>query len=547
VDVARRHAPLLFILVLAGIAGLAGAGSVGLFETSEARYAEVAREMVATGDYLSPQVNYVYHFTKPPLTYWITALGYHLFGPTPLGARFFLVLAAVAVLFLTSRAYRAVRPGGGEALAAAFLAFSLLFFAFARVLTTDMFVTLFTTAGFLLYALRESGSLSRRAFAPLFGVVAGLAFLTKGPVPLLVWACVLVPYALWKDRGQSLKPLAHPACWGLLLLVAVPWFVAVGLKHPGLLEYLAFRESSEAAYSSTRFHPGPFYYYLPVLLAGLLPWWVLLASRWRETLRPEVRLWLLWAVAPVVVWSLFAAKMPAYILPALPAWALLTARVVDSEHPPGRAAFGLAGLLAALVPAAALAGVWTGKIRDLPPLSATAFFLLGLSALLGLGAAATGFAGRRRWALAGAMGALLALQMAVPALCLDLGGRLSPRPGLGAYLSAQRRPGEAVLEYRATLFSVPFYLRDRVAGYQTSFVRKKFVAEVPEHLMSTPEELAPFLARNPSLWVVTTDESAKTLDAEIPGLVFVLREGDNSLWASPAVASRLSLPAGGGS
>jgi hypothetical protein len=327
--------------------------------------------------------------------------------------------------------------------------------------------------------------------------------------------------------------------------VAAPWFLAVGVKHPGLLEYLVTKESAEAVYSSKRFHPGPFYYYMPVLLGGFLPWWVLVAARWRRALDPAVRLWLLWAVAPVAVWSCFAAKMPAYILPALPAWALLAAHAVEGEGRPGRWAFGLAGLLSGAVPGAALLAVALEKVRDLPPLSATALALLALGALLGLAAGTLGFAGRWRWSLASAMAAVLALQLAVPALALDLGGRLSPRPALGRFLAANRAPGEAVLEYRATLFSVPFYLQDKVAGYQTAFIRKKFVGDVPDHVMQAPEELARFAAANPALWVVTSDGSAATLPQELPGLTLVMREGDNSLWASPPVARRLGLEAAG--
>ena len=96
--------PLLLLLALGVF--WHGNSSVGFFETSEARYAEVAREMTVTGDYLSPQIDYVYHFTKPPLAYWITAAGYHLLGATPFAARFFLGLAAALVLLLTALLYR---------------------------------------------------------------------------------------------------------------------------------------------------------------------------------------------------------------------------------------------------------------------------------------------------------------------------------------------------------------------------------------------------------------------------------------------------------
>lgn len=371
------------------------------------------------------------------------------------------------------------------------------------------------------------------------GFVAGLAFLTKGPVALLVWGCVLVPYALWKDKGRCLKPLAHPLCWGLFLLVAVPWFVLVGLKHPGLFQYLLLKESSEAVYSSKRFHPGPFYYYLPVLLLGLSPWWVFLAAKWRELLRPENRLWLLWATLPVLFWSCFAAKMPAYILPAIPAWALLTAKVLEDESPPGRWAFVVAGGLLAAVPGLALAAVLLGKVKAVSALSLASYALLALAAALGLVAAGLGMARSRRWALAGLLGGAMAFQFAVPNLCLDLGPVLSPRPELGRYLAENRLPEEAVLEYRTTLFSVPFYIQDKAHGFKTNFIRKKFVAGVPSHIMQEPEELARFLENRPAYWVVADESGEALLAQEVPGLVKLFKEGDNSVWASRAVVERL--------
>lgn len=533
-----RPLALVFVLLLAAVALLNGAGSVGLFETSEARYAEVAREMVQTGDFLSPQINFVYHFTKPPLTYWWTALGYALFGETPFGARFFVALFALGTLAFTARSYQ-VGTGRSGALAAAILASSGLFFAFAKILTTDLFLTFLTTAGFLLFARLEAGEIPPLRGRALLGFVAGLAFLTKGPVALLVWGCVLLPYAFWKDKGRCLKPLAHPLCWGLFLAVAVPWFVLVGLKHPGLFQYLLLKESSEAVYSSKRFHPGPFYYYLPVLLGGVLPWWLFLAARWREVLRPENRLWLLWATLPVVVWSCFAAKMPSYILPAIPAWALLTAKVVEGERPPGRWLFVVAGGMVGAVPGLALVAVLLGKVKAVSALSPTSYALLALAAALGLVAAGLGMAHMRRWALAGLLGAALTFQFAVPHLCLDLGPKLSPRPGLGQFLAERRLPGEAVLEYRVTLFSVPFYIRDKAFAYKSNFIRKKFVAGVPGHIMQEPEELVQFLAVTPNLWVVADDKGEGLLAQEIPGLELVFREGDNTVWASPALARRL--------
>jgi 4-amino-4-deoxy-L-arabinose transferase len=528
---ALRPLALFAFLALALAVIWRGNRQVGFFETSEARYAEVAREMTVTGDYISPQINYVYHFTKPPLVYWITAAGYRLLGATPFAARFFLGFAAALVLLLTALLYRMRVPGSTGLVPAAFLFLSLEFFALAKVLTTDMFLCLWVTAGFTLWELREEKRLGPRPFAALLGVTAAAAFLTKGPVGILVWASVLVPYALWKDRGRSLKPFASPFFWGTALLLGVPWFVAVGLKHPGLLAYLITRESVEAAVSAKRFHPGPWYYFIPIFLVGFFPWWALVFARWRQAVRKEVRLWLLWAVVPVVIWSLFPAKLPTYILPTFPAWALLAAWALERGGPPGRGLGVAMGAASAMVAGGALAFLVWNPIQ-LPTPSRQTLLLFTAASLLGLFALLAALLGRGMAGLAAVAACVLAVELAIPPLCLDLQDILKIESHLGQALAARRAPGEPVLEYSVTLFSIPFYLGDKVAAFDNGFTRNKYLETVPPHILRNRAQLQAFLAKNPKVWVVADQENTQSLHRDIPGLNPVLRRGRHSLWVT---------------
>ncbi len=532
----RRHLPLLLAATFAVL--LYGNGWTGLFESSEARYAEVAREMAATGDFLSPQVDYVYHFTKPPLAYWITALGYALFGETPFGARFFLAVTALWVLVLAAGLGRFLEPERPAWVPAGILAGSLLFFAMGKVLTTDMFLTLWVTAGFFLWLLRKEGRLSPRSFSLLFAATAAAAFLTKGPIAFLFWALGMVPASLAEDRGKGLRPFADPLLWLVFLLLALPWFLAVGMKHPGLLGFLATREATEAAYSAKRFHPGPWYYYLPVLLAGFFPWWALLPPSLRRPWSGSKVLLLSWAFLPPLLWSFFPAKLPTYVLPALPAWALLAAEGWEGSlaHPRGPWLSLSPPLLAGLF-AGGLA-LWGGE-RIPGGLGGPFLLWTALGAALGLTGAFLALRNRRSAGLLLALLAMGAVELSLPHAAAALGDRAKTVKRLGEELASLRQPGEAVLEYRVTLFSIPFYVRDKVAAYDNNFLRKKFVAGRPGHILEDRGHLARFAAENPALWVVTDEDGERTLAEDLPGLRPVFREGKHSLWASEPVLLRL--------
>lgn len=531
----RAFRPLALVALLALALAVFWRGNrvVGFFETSEARYAEVAREMTVTGDYLSPQIDYVYHFTKPPLAYWITTAGFHLLGATPFAARFFLGIAAALVLLLTALLYRLRRPEATGVLPAGILLLSLEFFGLAKVLTTDMFLCLWVTAGFYLWALREAGRVGPRLLSGLMGLLAAAAFMTKGPVGILVWASVLVPYAIWKDRARSLRPMASPLFWGIFAALAAPWFVAVGLKHPGLLAYLVTRESAEAAVSAKRFHAGPWYYFIPVFLAGFFPWWIAVFARWREALRREVRLWLFWALVPVVLWSLFPAKLPTYILPTFPAWALLAAWALDRGGPPGRGlGSALGGAVATVVGGALAFLLWNPT--QLPPASRETLLLFVAGTLLGLFALLAALLGRAKAGLAAVAACLLAIELAIPPLCVDLQDVLKIESRLGQVLAARRAPSEPVLEYSTTLFSIPFYLGDKVAAFDNGFTRNKYIESVPPHILRNRVQLKAFLEKHPRVWVVSDQDNLEALHQDIPGLKPVLRRGRHSLWVTTA-------------
>ncbi len=527
---------LLTLLILAYLfLLLQGTRSLGFVEPSDARYAEVAREMIAGKDFLTPRMDGVLHVTKPPMAYWLAAAGMVVFGENSFGAHAGLAASACLVLFLTYLLGASEENRKSGILAASLLAAFPLFFFMGRILTTDMFVTAFVTGGVLLWCKRIGGDISARWFSILFGLTAAGAFLTKGPIPFLYWALIMIPYSLWRDKGRSLKPLASPVLWMTAAACSAWWFVALGEAHPGLLHYLVSREAVEAAYSAKRFHPGPFYYYIPVLIAGIFPWWVVMWGGWKGARRAG-KLWWIWALLPVIVWSFFPAKLIPYILPTMPAFALLAAHSVLSLQVGGRRTWASTGILAAVVLAGAAAvavNPGRGAVLFLPVilLAAAAFFALG-AALSG----ATQRPGAALLLLVGAMGLVWA---GIPSLAKEYAPGLKLRRSLGMAIRSGLRPQDGILEYRTTLYSIPFYSGRLVAAYRNGFDARQYVGKRPPNMLRSDSHLQAYLALHPSLWIVADRKYAPEIRKRFPGASVVLREGNHVLYATPPLAERL--------
>lgn len=309
-------------------------GSFPLTERSEARYAGVAWEMVVSGDYRTPRYNGIKHFHKPPLFYWLTAASMRWFGPQEEAARLPCALAALATIALT--AWLAARPSMGcphPWLAAASLATAPFFWEMGRIAVTDMLVTLW-----VLTSLASAWQVLHHGFSFPRGMVfwagIGLNFLTKGPVGPLIVALVLVPFMLRGGASwRAFRPLP-----GLLLaaLIGLPWYLLVAAENPGLIAYFLKFQTSDRVFTTVHQRGGPFWFYLPVLLGGFLPWtaWLVGAFRtaWRNARLPVAsgsnpdRFLLLWVLAPLLFFSAIGSKLPPYVLPLFPGLAILTVR-----------------------------------------------------------------------------------------------------------------------------------------------------------------------------------------------------------------------------
>ena len=467
---------LVLILLVAWFAG----GSHPLYEPDEGRYAEVARQMFATGDWVMPHFDGFRFYDKPPLQYWATTLAYHAFGVHEWAARLWSALAGllcvVAIWYATRRVW-----GARHALIAAMVcAGSVLVATGAHVNTLDMGVTAFLTMALGTFLIAQHGSATARAQRWwMLGtwLAMALGVLSKGLIAVVLPGASLVLYLLWQRDAGLLRRLQLLPGVAILLLVAAPWFVLLARRDSQFLPYFFIHEHLGRFLSKVVDRDHPWWYYLPIIVVGLLPWTAFLPAAlrraWSQSTHGQdaaTRQVVAWSAVVVVFFSWSGAKLPLYILPLFPALSLLVADVIESMPP--------RDVARRLLPVAALAALVAALAAWLPHTSAlhvrAAYFALcnpfALCALLlaagaGIGAAVA-WRGHVDIAIAAAaLGGLLFTQGLLQAY-QRVGMTASARPIATRalpFLSADG-PVYAVHEFARGL---PFYLRRQVTLVDT--------------------------------------------------------------------------------
>jgi 4-amino-4-deoxy-L-arabinose transferase-like glycosyltransferase len=371
------------LLVLSGFCAFLfffGLGSFGLIGADEPRYAQIAREMLARHDWVTPVLNGVPWLEKPALYYWGAMLSYKAFGVSDWAARVPSAVLASAMVFAI---YGFLRRNGGGARAtdaALMTASCAAVIGFARGASTDMPLAATFTIGMLAWrrwqeltiqdctftiapVARDSQSpignrqlaMSARRWLAVFYFFMALGTLAKGPVAAFLAALIVVGFAILnaphgsESRATRFRRIVLGTLWwpGVLLYVAValPWYVAVQRATGNFFRVFILENNLERFGTNLYRHQQPFWYFVPVLLISVLPWAVMVVAgavnavrgRWsmvdgnNADRRPllaggEFRVFLLlWCVLPVVFFSISQSKLPGYILPAVPAATLLGA------------------------------------------------------------------------------------------------------------------------------------------------------------------------------------------------------------------------------
>jgi 4-amino-4-deoxy-L-arabinose transferase-like glycosyltransferase len=335
-------------LVLAALVLVALAVGIGnmrrlLANPDEGRYSEISREMAAGGDWVTPRLNGIKYFEKPPLQYWASAVAYKVFGENDVSSRLYVALCGLATILLVG--FTALRLGGPELALAAMLALvaSPYYMALGGIVTLDMGLTLWTTLTFCALLLaehaRERPREQRRWMLAAWAAMA-LAVLSKGLVGI-VFAGAAVFFAMALGRDVSILGRMRWG-WGLaiFLAIAAPWFILVSRANPEFAQFFFIHEHFTRFLTKEHRRVEPWWFFIPILAAGFLPWMFALPAAAMHAWRGEsgqrfqpLRLALLWAGFIVAFFSASGSKLPAYILPAFPPLALVLGRyLVDAPE-----------------------------------------------------------------------------------------------------------------------------------------------------------------------------------------------------------------------
>jgi 4-amino-4-deoxy-L-arabinose transferase-like glycosyltransferase len=307
-----------------------------MLDPDEGRYAEIPREMLASGDWITPRFDGLKYFEKPPLQYWATAAVYSVTGLSEWSSRLWSVGLAFGCLALTFAWTRALFGGGATLAALTALAVSPYFLIVGHLNLLDAGLTFFLTAAVLAFTraqTAEPGSRAERNWMLAAWAAAALAVLSKGIVVGVLTGGALIVYTLIERDGRPWRRLHVTAGLPLFLALTCPWFIVVSVRNPGFASFFFVHEHFTRFLTTVHQRVEPWWYFLPLLLLGVLPWVAPLARAvgpaWREARGPATgfrprRFLAVYAVITLLFFSASGSKLAPYILPMFPVLAGLT-------------------------------------------------------------------------------------------------------------------------------------------------------------------------------------------------------------------------------
>ncbi len=457
-----RHTLLAAVLFAAVLPYFLNLGVSSIWDANEAFYAQTPREMIETGDYVTPSFNFQLRMNKPVLSYWNVAASYQLFGISEWSERLPIAIGAVVII---GTAFGLGRLLGGTLaglLAALVLATSPRLVLLARRIIIDVHVTMWMGLVLLFFALAEVRPQKRRLYLCLMYVAAGFGVLTKGPVAVFLPAVVFLIYLLSQKRIGDLRHMMLPSGALISLAIVVPWYWFLYREHGW--EYIGsfimgenLGRYAEAIGEQSR----GLFFYIPVMLVDLFPWSLMIpAGLWwairDERQQPVAHLFVVWIAAIVVFFSLSGTKEDLYILPIVPAEAALIGAMLAkaSESAPARWS---AGTTAALLLVAGFTALYVFAVANRYSLDGGA--LIGVAALVGGLGGFIWLSRRRLFASVAMMAASVVVMVWCIVLCtLPDFERYKPVRPFSDIIRSRASVGAIVGSYKFSLPSMVFYL-----------------------------------------------------------------------------------------
>lgn len=472
----RRSRILAVLLVL--LVYLWNLGAYGLIDPDEGRYAEIPREMLESGDLVTPRLNYVKYFEKPVLHYWLTAGSLLVLGRNEFAARLVPVLCGLGgcllTLFLARRMTGSARAG---VLSALVLASSLLWFGVSRLNIIDMTLTFFFTAALFGYGMwsSEPDRSRGRSWLLLFYAGMALATLSKGLIGVVLPGGIAVLHLLFARRWRELPRIFPPSGIALYFALTVPWFWAVCRANPDFFDFFFVREHLMRYLTKVHDRYEPFWFFVPILLAGLVPWTGMLLEalhaargKWSFLSRDSGRLLGLWVAVPFLFFSLSDSKLIPYVAPCMPPLAILIGTALEALSqgragavPMSRRFVILNGMV--LLPLAS-AGVLYPVLSSRPGAGdLLAHTLPASAALLLFWGASLAMHRRRSFSLMPAVLCVLALLNAFAfSRGFEAKARLDSPRDVAALVRERGREGDRIVAYRSLMQGLSFYLGRRI-------------------------------------------------------------------------------------
>ncbi|RMG52003.1 MAG: glycosyltransferase family 39 protein [Acidobacteria bacterium] len=515
---ASEKAAIAALLAMSAVFFFYRLGSFALIGPDEPRYAQVAREMLQRRDLITPTIGGHLWAEKPVLTYWLMMLSMSLVGVNEWGARLPSALLAMLTALAVYAAGRRLISQRFGFLSAVVLITSVMFAGFAHAASTDMPLSAMMALGMCSFLLFEREPSARASMWMLVAYACfALAVLAKGLVGIVLPAGIIGTYGLLTGQWRRIRDARLSLGIAIFLAVASSWYGPVIARHGWTFIDEFFISHHFQRFVTPKFHhPGPPYYFLPVILLGLFPWTAFLVSaitrlRWSDLKRgdPRDRLrWFssIWILVPLVFFSLSQSKLPGYILPVLPAGAFLIGDELDrllTTRLDRRLTISLYAT-SVLVIAVGASGVLYAR-KELSVSDGGGITILGVAMVTGIVFLYWGLKRRFRWAIAViVLGSAVALVIVARSYLPAIESKESLRR-LAQIALREMKPGERIIGYYAFHHSLTFYTNAR------SFYDEKGNVIVAR----SPEELLDRVRREGSVLCVTRDDVFEDLVKDV--------------------------------